>query len=133
MDRPPDEKAQTKAVLFGTLLASTLALGGGFLISRSSETAGYGWSMFLALPLATGLITGWFIHPMPAAALTMLLTVILCLVALLVTGLEGIICVCMAAPLILVESILGAVIGWMARNYVDRHSRGGPPLILFPT
>jgi hypothetical protein len=108
-----------KAILYGTLTASATALLGGALITAGNSTAPYGWSMFIALPAVTGFVAGCFGRFLWAALLTTFLSLIVCFVGLLFTGLEGIVCILMASPLIVAGALVGTFIGWSVRQAID--------------
>jgi hypothetical protein len=104
------------------------ALLGGLLIAAGGDAAGYGVTLFLALPVATGFVAACFARPLRAALLATLLTLVLCCLGLLFTGAEGIVCIVMAAPLFVVGGLAGAGLGWLVRKAVDSRAN----LLLFP-
>jgi hypothetical protein len=123
-----------KAIFFGSLVAAIFALVGGILVNANNETAGYGVTMFIILPVATGFVTACFLRTFAASLLAALLSVLIYVTALLFIGLEGIICVFMALPLILAGSGIGALFGLLALGltrdrFDDRlHAFAGPIL-----
>src|SRR6266852_1737351 len=108
-----------KSILYGTLTASATALLGGALITAGNSTAPYGWSMFIALPAVTGFVAGCFGRFLWAALLTTLLSLVVCFVGLLFTGLEGLVCILMASPLIVAGALVGTFLGWLVRQAID--------------
>jgi hypothetical protein len=123
--KPVDAK---KAVLYGTLTATAIAILGGVLTAAGDEVAGYGLTMFLAVPVASGFVAACFARPLWSALLAILLALGLCFLGLLFTGLEGLVCILMAAPLFVVGGLVGAGLGWLARQKVDSRAN----LLLFP-
>jgi hypothetical protein len=118
----------TKAILLGTLTACATAVIGGVLIHAGNETAPYGVSMFLVLPAVTGFVAGCFTRLFWAALVATILALLVCFLGLLFTGLEGIVCILMASPLIVAGAGVGAVIGWAVRSAIDLQGS----LLLFP-
>lgn len=117
---PSNHSLPTRVILLGVLVASSMALAGGTLVAYGSQTAWYGVTLFIALPFATGFITACFARTGPALVLSMALSIVVCFLVLLATGLEGIVCICMAAPLILAGAGAGALVGtgmgWLVRR-----------------
>src|SRR5262249_10292091 len=117
-----------RVIALASIVSTGMALLGGVLVAVSSETAKYGVTLFIALPVATGFTAGCFARSGPATLLTIALSLLLCFLALLVTGVEGIVCILMASPLIIVGALIGAGLGALVRRGND------PPanLALFP-
>lgn len=99
----------------GTLTALVCAVFGGALIAMGDGTSGLGVTMFLLLPVATGFVTALTVRYWPAVGLSLLIAMALCLAGLVVTGLEGIVCVAMASPILIVGSLVGAALGALVR------------------
>lgn len=122
----PTPLSSKNAFALASVVAASIALVGGLLIASGKSAAQYGVTMFMVLPVATGLVTACFVRPLSAAMLTVVISLLLCFVALLFLGLEGIVCIIMAAPLILVGALLGALIGaglcLLARKYWGQRS-----------
>ncbi len=72
--------------------------------------------MFLLLPAATGFVTVLTVHYWRAVAISLLIAMAICLAGLVFTGLEGIVCVVMALPILIVGAMLGAAIGALAKR-----------------
>jgi hypothetical protein len=117
-----------KAILFGTVTACATAVIGGVLISAGNETAPYGVTMFIALPAVTGFVAGCFARFLWAALVATILSILVCFLGLLITGLEGIVCILMASPLIVAGAGIGALLGWCVRSAIDLQGS----LLLFP-
>ena len=115
----PDASVSPKAIVYASLTATATALAGGTLITLGDQTAAYGATMFIGLPAVTGVVAGCFARPLRAALIATLISVVLRFVGLFFTGLEGVVCILMAAPLILATATLGAGLGWAVRKKVD--------------
>ena len=104
-----------KAMVFGSFVAAVMALVGGALTVGVEGASAYGVTIFLALPVATGFTCACFARPVPAILLTAGMSILICFIALLATGLEGIVCICMATPLIFCGATIGALLGSLLR------------------
>ena len=80
--------------------------------------------MFLFLPAATGFVTVLTVRYWEAVGISLLIATILCLLGLVLLGLEGIVCVVMAAPILLIGTLLGAAVGMLIKRSfsVDENS-----------
>lgn len=97
------------------LLPTSLAIGGTYL--GVHVYGSYGLALFVATPICATALAGWilrradpkitYLEAMPAAWLVPLLTVVM----LVVLGEEGIICLALASPLLLVLTHLGLGLG----------------------
>lgn len=113
----PDDKARTrKSVLRGTVAAFVCAIGGGALVAMGEESSSLGLTMFLFLPAATGFVTALTADYWKSVLISLGITMVVCLAGLVVTGLEGTLCVVMASPILLVSAMLGAAFGNLVRN-----------------
>ena len=106
-----DKKQKRKAIIYGTLVALICAVSGGVLISIGEATIGYGCTMFLVLPAACGFVTVFTVPFGKAVGISISIAMILCLAGLVFTGIEGIICVAMALPVLLTSALIGAAVG----------------------
>jgi hypothetical protein len=106
--------------LAGGIAGILLAVIGMALISQDHNQASYGYSMFIILPLAVGIVIGCFSRSIWPAALSVLLTLVLGLGLMLIGGLEGVVCILMAFPLLcacaLFGVLLAAFISWLVRK-----------------
>ncbi len=118
-DSPTKCAVTRKSIARGTLAALTCAVIGGSLVAWDGATSGVGLTMFIFLPVATGFVTALTVHYWKAVAVSLTIAAVLCLVGLVITGLEGVVCVVMAFPLLFVGALLGAAIG----TWVKRHHR----------
>jgi uncharacterized membrane protein YhaH (DUF805 family) len=106
---------------FGAAAGSAVLValaGAAFIVLATRFVADYGWSVFVALPFAQGMLAVWLsgartgrvlsvAGALGVAALSIALTGVL----LLLFVIEGVICVLMAAPLAFVLALLGALAG----------------------
>ncbi len=122
------ESVSTKAILYGSVTATATALIGGTLVWLGDETAPYGATVFVVLPAVTGFVAAYFARPLRAALLSTQISIVLCFLGVLFTGLEGIVCIFMAAPLIFAAAILGAGLGWAVHKNFDSRVN----MLLFP-
>lgn len=113
----PQSKAGSAAVaIFLTLilgLAGTL-LGASFLRS-------YGWGLFVALPFCLGLVAALVYgyhepRTLGSCVVVALLSLGMLAGALLAFAIEGVICIFMAAPLALVLTLMGAMLGYRIQH-----------------
>ncbi|MDE0864779.1 MAG: hypothetical protein OSA98_13395 [Rubripirellula sp.] len=105
-----------KSVCRGTAAALICAIVGGVLITIGSAGSVLGVTMFLFLPAAIGFVTVITVHYLRAVAISLSITLILCLVGLVFTGLEGIVCVVMATPILVIGAMLGAAAGSLVKQ-----------------
>ncbi|MCH2202552.1 MAG: hypothetical protein MK102_11325 [Fuerstiella sp.] len=118
----PDKGLQTdnavtrKTVFRGTLAALICAIVGGALIATGNAASGLGVTMFLFLPAATGFVTVLTVRYWKAVVISLLIAMTLCLAGLVFTGLEGIVCVVMATPILLIGAMLGAAAGTLVKR-----------------
>ena len=119
-----DNSFRTSIVL--TLLFLTL----GFAMLRFGWV-GYGWAFFLLLPVVTGFAIGAYPNR-DWATVGMVVGAFFFLLGILSMGLEGLVCVLMALPLILPPLFLGAVIAHLVRRYQVIKRLDSSPLLLLP-
>ena len=104
------------AALVSTLL--TAVLGTAFVAFATRVLADYGWSVFVALPFAQGLLAVWLIGARSGRVPTVRTTLGVALLSLALTGgllaaflVEGLICLALAAPLAIPLVLAGALAG----------------------
>lgn len=85
----------------------------------------YGATVFVVVPLLAGFIAGVGTPTLRAALFAIVFGFGLCLVALLSSGLEGLVCVLMALPLTSGLAFLGAWLGRLSGPFVRRKLSGG--------
>ncbi len=83
----------------------------------------YGAAVILGAPIASGVVTGfkfsrWYRPEVSGALLAALLSILLVGMIVIVFALEGLICLAMAFPIVIVSAMLGAMVGClMARSH----------------
>jgi hypothetical protein len=112
-------KAALGAIAVGALYATVMIQVSVYLIED------YGEALFFGTPFITGVAAGYILnlrtsHSSGTTILVALLAVMLCGGALLLFALEGLICILMAAPLVVPLGIAGAPIG---KFLADRRRR----------
>lgn len=112
--------------MIGLLLAAVIASGVALM-----QFGQYGWTLFVLLPVFVGGIACLVRRPTNAgsAAGTGMSAVAIALVGLLLMGLDGLICIAMAAPLALP---LGALGGWLIYKGGSSVNRYASSLLLLP-
>jgi len=105
-------------------IATALAFGlGGFVLVKDN-TGSMGAVLFLLLPFATGFATALVARRRNVAIASLIIGLLICSTILLITKMEGWVCVLMSAPLIAVGLAIGALIGTLVRILViDKSSR----------
>ncbi|EEF57939.1 SRPBCC family protein [Pedosphaera parvula] len=110
-------------ILLGSLVGFAFAFG-GYLLLRGDQRE-FGWVMFLLVPFVSGFAVAAVVRRPDRILACCITGGVLTLSILVVTGLEGIVCAFMAAPLIAAGMALGAFIGYHVRGkFIDRS--GGP-------
>src|SRR5215813_2457930 len=91
--------------LFVALLVAALSL---------AQRGAYGWTLFVMLPVIAGALSAWSFRPETAgrAAKIGAITGALGCGLFLVLGVEGLICVAMALPLVVPLAILGSLLAF---------------------
>jgi hypothetical protein len=113
-DLVPDNRGKTSiGVVVGTTTAVVFGLGGFFLLN--DKTGAMGSVLFMALPLATGFATALVVRGKKLAASCLFIGLLICTAVLLMTRMEGWVCVLMSAPLIAVGLAFGALLGVLFR------------------
>lgn len=106
----------TAGVVVGTTVAVVFGLGGFFLVN--DRTGSMGTVLFVALPLATGFATALVVRGKKLALACLLIGAIICTAVLLITRMEGWVCVLMSAPLLAIALTIGALLGALFRHLV---------------
>jgi hypothetical protein len=113
---PTDRSDTRNSVIRGTVAALVCAIVGGVLIAMGNGASGLGVTMFLFLPAATGFVTVLTVHYWRAVVISLSIAMVLCLAGLVFTGLEGIVCVVMASPILIIGAMLGAAAGILVKR-----------------
>src|SRR5260370_30962754 len=110
----------TTAVVFGV---------GCFLLVYNTQ--GFmGWTLFLLVPIATGFATALVARRRNVIIASLILGLLFCTAILLLTGVEGFVCVLMSAPLIAFGLAFGGLFGWLVRVQVIDKSKSAKTLTL---
>ena len=104
------------ATVVGTTTAVVFSLGGFFLVN--DKTGSMGWVLFVGLPLATGFATALVSRGKKLATACLLVGALICTAVLLITRMEGWVCLLMSTPLLAIGLAIGAVIGVLFRHHV---------------
>lgn len=111
------------AIFAGAGIAVLFGLGGFFLVK--DDTSSMGWVLFLVLPFATGLATALVTRGRRIFFASIVIGVLICTAILLITKMEGWVCVLMSSPLIAIGITLGALLGvLLRRKFFDESPRG---------
>jgi hypothetical protein len=117
-DKDVDPGSVLLAIFAGSGVAVVFGLGGFFLLR--DDTAAMGVVLFFLLPFATGLATGLFARGMRIVVASLVIAALVCTAILLLTKMEGWVCVLMSSPLIAIGMTIGALIGvWIRRKGID--------------
>ncbi len=111
-----DNSIVVAAVTVGGLTAAAFGAGGFYFIN--DRTGSMGAVLFLLLPVATGFATALVVRGRNLLIASLCLGALICTGILLVTGMEGWVCVLMSMPFILVGLPIGALLGWLVRKFV---------------
>lgn len=117
-----------RRIVLGALFSCLYGLSMGLGIAWQVPLAQYGWTTFVGLPLATGFATATLMRPFRSILIATLMGMAATFGALLLFGLEGVVCLLMAAPLMVVSAIAGTFIGIAFRSRPQR----GVKLAFFP-
>jgi hypothetical protein len=119
-------------MLLGSFAATVFAILGVIVIGLGSDSAEYGWTMFIFLPVATGMVIACFSRSVGATLASVLLSILVCFAFLLIFGLEGVVCILMAFPLFFVFAVVGVILGAVISSLVRKHSGPRSNLVLLP-
>jgi hypothetical protein len=109
----------------GLSVVAILVAAGIGLLNRGV----YGWTIFAMLPMLIGALASWTARPATGgkAAKLSALTVLVAACALLVLGLEGLLCLALALPL---ATPLGALGGWLVWRAQSSRLAAGPGITM---
>ena len=118
------------AIFAGAGIATVFGLGGFFLLK--DNTAAMGWVLFLVLPFATGFATALVTRGKRILFASLVIGALICTAILLLSKMEGWVCVLMSSPLLAVGMTIGALLGVLVRRkVVDQSPRGTTFRIFF--
>jgi hypothetical protein len=124
--RPALQQTGSVHLLWGLIagIATAVAFGlGGFALVHDN-TNSMGSVLFLLLPFATGFATGLIARRWNLVIASLIIGATICSTILLITKMEGWVCVLMSAPLIAVGLAVGGLLGIVFRIYViDKSDR----------
>ena len=119
---PPNRANLLLGVVAGGGTAIASGLGGFMLIN--DNTGSMGAVLFLLLPFLTGFATALVARRRNVVIASLIIGVSFCSAILLITKMEGWVCVLMSAPLLAFGMTVGALIGVLVRRHViDKSSR----------
>jgi len=110
----PSEEGHFKAAMIATGLAVSFSVA--FTAISVLILGDYGSALFVATPVVMGTIAGWRVNRpvyrgLTQALISGLVACIFCGGALVVFALEGIVCLAMVAPLVIILTLVGAAFG----------------------
>ncbi len=119
------------AAALSTLLAAFFGLGAMWL--STVVVKDYGWGLFVATPFCQGMLAAMVVgyrteRRLGTCLAVAALSVLLGALAMVALAFEGLICILMAAPLALVFSILGGIVGFFLQR---RRGALGPSIASF--
>jgi hypothetical protein len=115
-----------RGIIVGSLTAIAFGLGGFGLVH---DPSGYmGWVLFFGIPFVTGLATAIVTRGKEVIFASLGIGAIACTAALILTKMEGWVCVLMSAPLIAFSLTIGALTGVLVRQFLL--SMGAKHLVL---
>jgi len=124
-----------KGVALGTGIGICVGLG-GFFLADTPKSGGMGGVMFLLVPFCAGFAIAMVTRGRNTAWAATLLSVLVSLVILVATQLEGLLCAILAFPLLLLGLGVGAILGHLFRRHVVerlRHETTGMTIVFAMT
>jgi len=127
-----DEGLDVPNLMFGLIagVVTAVAFGIGCFFLVTNSDGFMGWTLFLAVPIATGFATALVARRRNVLIASLIIGLLFCTVILLLTGYEGFVCVLMSAPLIGVGLAFGGLFGWLVRVHVIDKSRSSKTLTI---
>ena len=113
---PEDNGIVVAGLVVGALTAAAFGAGGVYVLS--DRNGSMGTVLFGLLPFVTGLATALVVSGRNLIVASLCLGALLCTVMLLLTGMEGWVCVLMSAPLIAIGLTIGGLTGSLIRTFV---------------
>jgi len=112
----------------GSLTAIACSLGGFGIVH--DVTGSMGWVLFFLVPFVTGLATAIVTQGKEVIFASLWIGAIACTAALVITRMEGWVCVLMSLPLVAFSLTIGALFGVLLRHFLL--SVGAKHLVLLP-
>jgi hypothetical protein len=106
-----------RAIIVGTAVAVAFGVGGFFLVNDRSGSMGT--VLFVLLPIATGFATALMTQGRKVALASLFCGAIICTGVLILTRMEGWVCLIMSTPLLAIGLAVGAVIGTVVRHTIE--------------
>ena len=117
-----------RGVLVGSLTAVAFGLGGFGIVH--DVTGSMGWTLFFLVPFVTGLATAIVTEGKEVIFASLWIGALACTAALVITRMEGWVCVLMSLPLVAFSLTIGALLGILARHFLL--SMGAKHLVFLP-
>jgi len=117
------------AIFAGSGIAVAFGLGGFFLLK--DNTSAMGVVLFFLLPFATGLATALIARGINILFASLIIGAVICTAVLILTKMEGWVCLLMSLPLLAIGMTIGALVGVLIRRQVIDDSPRGTSLRLF--
>lgn len=138
--KPPLPWYRSSAARSAFLAVGGAGVVGALLMAISTQAfQAYGWSLFVAAPFICGMVASMLYNwqrPVPeyklaAPALWTVTALALCctMLLLLISGIEGIICIIMAFPIALVVALFGAGLGQAIVHIMGRRANRPIPVL----
>lgn len=115
------------------LAAIVTAVTGGALIAWGEGAAALGLSMFIFLPAITGFVAALQSTYGKSVIISLLISQTIILIALVMTSLEGIVCVLMASPILFFSALIGAGLGRVVQTNWEQSSKSSVALPVLAT
>jgi hypothetical protein len=109
------------AILAGVGVAVVVGLGGFFLAKDNSGAMGF--VIFGLLPFLTGFVTALLTHGKKILLASLTIGALATTAFLILTKMEGWVCVLMSAPIIAIGMTIGALIGVLVRSEIQKSAR----------
>ena len=126
VEEKQDNSDLLRGVIVGSAVAVAFGVGGFFLINDRSGSMGA--VLFLLLPFATGFATAFVVRGKKLVTASLLIGAIICTAILILSKMEGWVCVLMSMPLIAIGLAIGALIGVVVSNGIQ--NTGKPPHLM---
>jgi hypothetical protein len=116
-----DEGSVLLAILAGAGISAVFGLGGFFLIKDNSGAMGL--VLFILLPIIVGFVTALLTRGRNIIFVSLAVGGLFCTAILLISNMEGWVCVLMSTPLLAIGMTIGALIGVFVRRQLQKSSQ----------